>query len=223
MRRRGVLPTLALIGLLAIAEAHEVVLKTGRVIHGTLVKEDDKAYVIKNAGGIEFTIDKKNVDLEKTAAANKQPAGNSNVTKGRVYTQDDIASMREKYNLGTFEGAVPIKLVKAPSGKTGTLDAGFKAEVLESDIPVLVDFYADWCGPCRKIAPRVDAVAAEFEGKAKIYRVNVDQNAELSQTYEISSIPTLLFFKDGEVQGKMIGLAPQSKISDQMKKLVDSE
>jgi thioredoxin 1 len=223
MRWGAALSSLALIGLLAGTEAHDVVLKTGRVIHGTLVKEDENSYVIKNAGGIEFTIFKKNVDLEKTTAANKQPAGTSTVSKGRVYTQDDIATMREKYNLGTFEGAVPIKLVKAPTGNAGKVDEGFKAEVLESDIPVLVDFYADWCGPCRQIAPRVDAVGAEFEGKAKVYRVNVDQNAELSQTYEISSIPTLLFFKDGELQGKMVGLAPQSKISDQMKKLVGPE
>ncbi|HSP05871.1 MAG TPA: hypothetical protein VLR94_01780, partial [Acidobacteriota bacterium] len=116
MRWGAALSSLTLIGLLATAEAHDVVLKTGRVIHGTLVKEDENSYVIKNAGGIEFTIFKKNVDLEKTTAANKQPAGTSTVTKGRVYTQDDIATMREKYNLGTFEGAVAIKLVKAPTG-----------------------------------------------------------------------------------------------------------
>lgn len=221
--RLGILFCILVAAGLAVLEAHDVVLKTGKVVHGTLVKEDGESIVIKNPDGIEFTIKKKNVDLDKTAAANKQPAGASAVNKGRVYTQEDIAAMREKHNLGTFEGAVTIKLVKADPNEKPRMDQGFESEVLQSDIPVLVDFYADWCGPCKQISPRVDAVGAEFAGDAKVYRVNVDKNEELSRIYEISAIPTLLFFKDGELHGRMVGLVPQSKISEQLRTLVSPE
>lgn len=214
---------ITLCAILPIAEAYDVVLKTGKVIHGTLVKEDNDAFVIKNANGIEFTLRKANVNLEKTTSANK-PAGtpSSDQTKkpARVYTTDDIARVRAKINLGTFEGAVPLHFTKAIDENTVKVDRGFQTEVLDSALPVLVDFYADWCGPCRAIAPRVEAVGAEFADKAKVYRVNVDQHEDLSKLYEISSIPTLLFFKDGEIVGRMVGLAPQEEISKHMKELV---
>jgi thioredoxin 1 len=85
----------------------------------------------------------------------------------------------------------------------------FKSEVLASGVPVLVDFYADWCGPCKMQSPILEEISGELEGKAKICKVNVDQSRELAVEYGIQSIPTLLVFKNGEINKSMIGL--QSK------------
>lgn len=216
---------LAVLCLLLVAgacPAYDVVLKTGKVIRGTLVKEDEKGYVIKNDSGIEFTINKNNVNALKTAAANTASKTDDKSSKkaARVYTQEDIERVRAKINLGTFEGAVPIHFTKAWD-TDAVMDKGFEAEVLDSRLPVLVDFYADWCGPCRAIAPRVAEVAAEFEGKAKIYRVNIDKNEDLSRIYDVTSIPTLIFFKDGEAVERMVGLVPKSEISKTMQSVVE--
>jgi len=95
-------------------------------------------------------------------------------------------------------------------------DANFEAEVLKSELPVLVDFWAPWCGPCRMIAPSVEALAAEYAGKAKIGKLNTDENEDVSAKFGIRSIPTLLIFKNGEVVNQLVGALPKEKIAEQL-------
>lgn len=89
----------------------------------------------------------------------------------------------------------------------------FDREVLESEVPVLVDFWAPWCAPCRAIAPAVDAVAAEFSGRAKVLKVNVDDEPEIAGRYGVQSIPTLAIFKGGAIADQIVGQVPQATIS----------
>lgn len=91
-------------------------------------------------------------------------------------------------------------------------DGDFTKEVIESDKPVLVDFWATWCAPCRAIAPAVDDLASQYEGKVKFTKMNIDDNQDTPQQYGIRSIPTLLVFKGGKVVGQIVGAVPKSKI-----------
>lgn len=92
-------------------------------------------------------------------------------------------------------------------------DSSFKETVLNSDKPVLVDFWAVWCGPCRMLGPIIEDVAKDFDGKAVVGKVDVDNNQEVSMEYGIRSIPTVLIFKNGEVVDKIVGVAPKETIA----------
>jgi len=104
------------------------------------------------------------------------------------------------------------------SAAAAVTKSDFDREVIESNVPVLVDFWAAWCGPCRAIAPAVDAVAAEFSGRAKVFKVNVDEEPDIASRYGIQSIPTLAIFKEGKVVDQVVGAVPQSAISAKLDK-----
>ncbi len=97
-------------------------------------------------------------------------------------------------------------------------DSTFQTEVLKSDVPVLVDFWAVWCGPCKAIAPMVDELATQYKGKVKIAKMDVDHEQQTPQQFGIRSIPTLLVFKNGRVVDTIIGAVPKSKIEESLKK-----
>ena len=97
-------------------------------------------------------------------------------------------------------------------------DANFEQEVLKSETPVLVDFWAEWCGPCRMIASVVGELASEYAGKIKVGKVNVDNSQKTAAAYAIRSIPTLLLFKEGKLMNQLVGVQPKEKIAEAIKK-----
>jgi len=98
-------------------------------------------------------------------------------------------------------------------------DANFEQEVIQADVPVLVDFWAEWCQPCRMLAPTIDELATEFDGRVKVGKVDTDSNRDVSVKFEISAIPTIMLFKDGEVVRKFVGVTSKQEFSGELEKI----
>lgn len=99
-------------------------------------------------------------------------------------------------------------------------DVSFEADVLKAEAPVVVDFWAEWCGPCHAIAPALEELATEFGGKVTIAKLNIDENPKTAIKYGVRSIPTLIMFKNGEPMAMQVGAAPKSRLSDWIKKAI---
>ncbi len=115
-----------------------------------------------------------------------------------------------------------IRKEKEMSNIAEASTATFKTEVLDSASPVLVDFWAPWCGPCRMVAPLVEEIAKEYEGKIKVFKINTDENMEIAIKYNILSIPTLGFFRAGEMVERIIGAVPKKVIVEKVNKTLES-
>ena len=96
-------------------------------------------------------------------------------------------------------------------------DANFEEEVLKNSKPVVIDFWAPWCGPCRKLTPMLDEIAGEFETDVKFVKINTDENLETAQKYSVSGLPTILIFKDGEPKERLVGMMPKTTIISKIK------
>ena len=101
---------------------------------------------------------------------------------------------------------------------TAVTDTSFNEEVIESDIPVLVDFWAPWCGPCRMVSPVVDEISEEYDGQVKVVKVNTDENPSVASQYGIRSIPTLMIFKGGQRVDMVVGAVPKTTLSNTLEK-----
>ena len=99
-------------------------------------------------------------------------------------------------------------------------DDNFNSEVESSDVPVLVDFWAEWCGPCKMLSPTIDTVAEKYNGKVKVGKVNVDKNPSIAQKYGVRSIPNILVFKNGNIEQQLVGNVPEAEITNVLDKLI---
>ncbi len=103
---------------------------------------------------------------------------------------------------------------------TNSTDANFEQDVLKSSTPVLVDFWAEWCGPCKALAPKLEQIATEYQAKIKVIKVDIDNNQESPATYGVRGVPTLLLFKDGQVVDQLVGNHPKENIAGMIAKHV---
>jgi thioredoxin 1 len=194
---------------------YEIVLKDGSTIQGKLVRESAETIILKDTKGVIRNINKSQI---KKAI----PDADDTKTKpaGHVVTQEDLEKLREKYDLG---GSSYGKFTELPESHDEYLDqdSEFDREVLHSTVPVLVEFWASWCGPCRQMTPIIDAVSSEFSGEAKVYKVNVDIRRAVTERYEIKAIPTILFFYNGKVTDQIVGSVPKETVVKKLRAQID--
>lgn len=113
------------------------------------------------------------------------------------------------------------KGIAGMSAAAQVTDSTFKQEVLESEVPVLVDFWAPWCGPCRMVAPVVDEIAQQYDGQIKVVKVNTDENPNVASQYGIRSIPTLMIFKGGQRVDMVVGAVPKTTLANTLEKYIE--
>lgn len=120
-----------------------------------------------------------------------------------------------------FWSMIRLLLKKGGKMEIEVMDANFKQEVLKSDLPCLVDFWAEWCAPCKMIAPIVKEIAEEYEGKLKVCKLNVDGNSETASKYEIMYIPMLLIFKKGKLVDKIMGFNSKTEVKTRIDRFIN--
>jgi thioredoxin 1 len=113
------------------------------------------------------------------------------------------------------------KGIAGMSAAAQVTDSTFKQEVIESEVPVLVDFWAPWCGPCRMVAPVVDEIAQQYDGQIKVVKVNTDENPNVASQYGIRSIPTLMIFKGGQRVDMVVGAVPKTTLANTLEKYIE--
>jgi len=119
-----------------------------------------------------------------------------------------------------FRKTIIVKEFILMSTTVAVTDESFKGDVLDSDLPVLVDFWAPWCGPCRMVAPVVEEIAQQYEGKVKVVKLNTDENPSTASQYGIRSIPTLMIFKDGQRVDMVVGAVPKTTLANTLEKYI---
>jgi thioredoxin 1 len=124
--------------------------------------------------------------------------------------------------LGQFTSITTEKEQEMSKEPLHVSDETFQSEVLESDLPVLIDFWAPWCGPCRMLAPIIEELAADYDGRVVVGKVNTDENGDAPQRYGIMGIPTLIIFKDGEEVERLVGVRPKQAIVEKLDALLDA-
>jgi thioredoxin 1 len=211
----------------------EIVLKNGKVVEASVWKEIGGTVILKGPDGILLNIKKEEIDQKKTDERKKtgvkeQPADSTKQSKPakppKTISKEYLESLREKYDLGqgSYGEAYELNLKKAAKYKDFSIreDPDFQRNVLKANMPVIVDFWAAWCGPCRTIAPHVESVEKEFRDRAVVYRVNIDEQPEIASFYKVDAIPTLVYFNNGEEVDRIIGAASKEVISAHLKPLL---
>lgn len=184
--------------LASYAAGWKLVLKDGKTIECDAPPiVVDGTYLFRGTDGKDGAVSAEQIDLDKTSLANK--AGSR--TQWREVGRSATSPAPQRPNRTAGAGVLAFK------------DADFDREVLRSEVPVLVDFWATWCGPCKTIAPTVDAIASEYSGRLKVGKVDIDENDATAARYRIEATPTLLLFKNGRVAGQIVGAASGSEIA----------